>query len=74
MNRAIDARLRLFSWDDLAELLKQARVPRASRLLQRARATVQQAQQEWPPLLEEAPESMRRVIRERLAGGVALAR
>ncbi len=74
VNRAIDARLRLFSWDDLAELLKQARVPRASRLLQRARATVQQAQQEWPPLLEEAPESMRRVIRERLAGGVALAR
>src|SRR5690606_40343427 len=31
VNRAIDARLRLFSWDDLAELLKQARVPQIGR-------------------------------------------
>lgn len=74
VNRAIDARLKAFSWDDLATLLKLAQVPRASRLLQLARSTVADAQRLWPPLLEPAPGSMRRVVLERLQGGVMLTR
>ena len=72
VNRAIDARLKVFSWEDLEALLRLARVPRASRLMQQARATVKRAQQAWPSLLESAPESMRRAVTERLKGGVAL--
>ena len=74
VNRAIDAKLKVFSWEDLAQLLKLAQVPRAARLVQVARATVKLAQKEWPSLLEAAPDSMRRVILERLNGGVALTR
>src|SRR5690606_27085622 len=72
VNRAIDAKFKVFSWGDLAQLLKLAQVPRAARLVQVARATVKLAQKEWPSLLEAAPDSMRRVILERLNGGVAL--
>jgi len=72
VNRAIDARLKAFSWEDMARLLKLAQVPRAPRLLQLARATVRAAQAEWPHVLDIAPDSMRKVIEERLGGGVAL--
>lgn len=74
VNRAIDARLKAFSWDDMATLLKLAQVPRASRLLQLARAMVQTAQREWPHVLDIAPASMRAVVQERLKGGLALTR
>lgn len=74
VNRAIDAKLQAFSWADMATLLKLAQVPRVSRLLQLARATVKNAQREWPHVLDIAPDSMRAVIEERLKGGVALAR
>lgn len=72
VNRAIDGKLKVFSWDDMAALLKLARVPRASRLLQRARATVDVARKEWPRILDSAPDSMRAVVLARLKGGVAL--
>lgn len=72
VNRAIDAKLKAFSWDDLSTLLKMAQVPRTSRLIQRARNTVKQAQETWPSLLEDAPSSMRKTVLERLQGGVAL--
>lgn len=74
VNRAIDKKLKAFSWDDMAVLLKMAQVPRASRLVQVARNTVNRAQTEWPRLLEAAPDSMRTVVNERLKGGVALTR
>ncbi|WP_269494029.1 type II toxin-antitoxin system HipA family toxin [Castellaniella sp. S9] len=74
VNRAIDARLRTFDWADLARLLELARVPRAARLLQVAKATVRAAQDRWPAILETAPESMRAAILERLDRGVALTR
>lgn len=74
VNRSIDERLKAFSWDDLRTLLKLARVPRASRLLQVARAAVADAQRLWPPLLDTAPDSVRRVVLERLQGGVMLTR
>lgn len=74
VNRAINAKLTAFTWDDMATLLKLAQVPRASRLLQRARATVEAARLEWPHLLDIAPASMRAEIRRRLEGGVALTR
>jgi serine/threonine-protein kinase HipA len=74
INRSIDARLREFTWDDLAAMLHAARLLRPSRLMQLARKTVQQARSEWPILLADAPPTMRDAITERLAGGVALAR
>lgn len=74
VNRAIDAKLKAFSWEDLARLLKLAQVPRAPRLLQRARETVRAARQEWPHVLDIAPASMQAVVRQRLQGGVALTR
>ena len=74
VNRSIDAKLVAFSWEDMAKLLKTADVPRASRVLQVARATVRAAQEKWPQLLEVAPDSMRRVVLDRLTGGVALTR
>lgn len=58
----------------MATLLKLAQVPRASRLLQLARAMVQTAQREWPHVLDIAPASMRAVVQERLKGGLALTR
>ncbi len=74
VNRAIDARLKALTWQDLAQLLKLARVPRAARLLQVAKATARAAQAQWPDILQDAPDSMRREILERLDGGVALTR
>jgi serine/threonine-protein kinase HipA len=74
LNRAIDAKVRALSWEDVEALLRQAAVPRTSRLLQIARSTVRQAQSEWPKLLEGAPVNMQRAITERLSGGVTLAK
>ena len=72
VNRAIDAKLKAFTWGDMATLLKLAQVPRASRLLQLARATVKTAQAEWPHVLDIAPPSMQAVVQDRLNGGLAL--
>ncbi|RJF99789.1 type II toxin-antitoxin system HipA family toxin [Noviherbaspirillum saxi] len=72
LNRAIDAKVRALSWEDVEALLRQAKVPRLSRLLQIAKSTVKQAQAEWPKLLEGAPVNMQRAITERLSGGVTL--
>lgn len=72
INRAIDATVRAFTWDDLSALLKQAGLLRSSRLLQIARTTVRQAQADWPALLREAPLNLRASVSERLAGGVRL--
>ena len=74
INRAIDTAVRAFSWDDLATMLKQARVLRASRVLQVAKSVAAQAKADWPELLKGAPPSMQRAMTERLTGGVALAR
>jgi serine/threonine-protein kinase HipA len=74
VNRAIDARLRKFGWAELEALIKRAGLLRSSRLMQLARATVKQAQADWPALLQDAPANMRVAINERLAGGVALTR
>lgn len=74
VNRAIDATVRAFSWNDLDSLLRQARIQRRSRLLQVARTTVRQAQADWPILLKNAPQSVREAVMERLNGGVGIAR
>lgn len=74
LNRAIDTKVRVFTWEDLDSLLKEADVPRRNRLLQIAKDTVKQAKADWPKLLEGAPDNMRRAITERLNGGVALAK
>ncbi|WP_326542507.1 type II toxin-antitoxin system HipA family toxin [Pseudorhodoferax sp.] len=73
VNRAIDARLRAFGWDQLEALLKAARLLRVPNLLRIARQLVRQARAEWPALLREAPPAVRDAVAERLAGGVALA-
>lgn len=73
VNRAIDARLRAFGWDALEALLKQARLLRVGNHLRVAKELVRKAQADWPALLVDAPEAVRRSVTERLAGGVAFA-
>ena len=74
INRAIDATLRAFDFNQLEALLKAANLQRVSRLLSIARQTVKLAQADWPVLLKNAPPSVHRAVTERLGGGVALAR
>ena len=74
VNRAIDARLRAFGWDDLEALLKRARLLRVGNHVRVAKALVRQAQADWPALLKDAPEAVRRSVSERLSGGLALTR
>ena len=74
LNRAIDEKLKQFTWDDLEALLTRARVSRVSRLMSIAKQTVKRAQDLWPDLLQTAPTTMRLTILERLAGGVELTR
>jgi serine/threonine-protein kinase HipA len=72
VNRAIDKTLRAFTWNDLHTLLTTAQLLRPARYITLARQTVRLAQATWPALLKDAPPAMRRVISERLSGGVAL--
>ncbi|WGG49359.1 type II toxin-antitoxin system HipA family toxin [Rugamonas sp. DEMB1] len=74
LNRAIDKTVRAFTWADLDTLLEKARVMRRGRVLQVAKGVAAKAKADWPELLGDAPDSMRRAISERLAGGVALAK
>ncbi len=74
VNRGIDARLRAFGWDALRELIAAAGLLRPGALLRVCRDTVRRAQADWPALLAEAPDSVRRSVSERLQGGVALTR
>lgn len=74
INRAIDQKLRAFGWADLEALLARAGLPRIPNHLRMARRLVQQAQADWPEVLKDAPPTVQRVVLERLAGGVALAR
>ena len=73
VNRAVDRTLRAFDVTQLEALLKAAGLLRIPRLLAIAKNTVRQAQADWPALLADAPGSVQRAVRERLAGGVALA-
>jgi len=73
VNRAIDQTLRAFGWADMEALLKSAGLLRVPRHLALLRDTVATARQDWPRLLQDAPPSMRTVVAQRLAGGVALA-
>ncbi len=74
VNRAIDQRLRAFGWDALRDLIAAAGLPRAGLLLRLCRDTVRAAQADWPTLLANAPDSVRRSVSERLQTGVALTR
>lgn len=74
VNRAIDRTLRAFTWEDAQALLQSAGLLRVPRHLALLREVVAQAQALWPALLANAPDTMAREVRERLAGGVALAR
>ena len=75
VNRAIDAKLRAFNWDALDALLRSAGLLRPARLMAIAKDTVRQAKADWPALLarQDTPDSVRRCVQARLAGGVALA-
>jgi serine/threonine-protein kinase HipA len=72
LNRSIDKKLKVFSWEDLEALLKMARVSRVQRLMAIAKQTVKLAQDKWPALLLTAPDNMRESITERLHGGVCI--
>src|SRR5690606_32325789 len=72
INRAIDKRVRQFSWNDLEALLAAAQVLRPGRYLSLAKQLVRQAQADWPALLKNGPPSVQRAVLERLNGGLAL--
>lgn len=72
INRAIDDKLKVFSWKDLEALLKLARVSRVPRLMAIAKKTVKIAQKTWPEILQTAPDDMRASILERLHGSLSL--
>lgn len=72
INRAIDARLRAFTWAQLESLLESAGLLRRSVVLRHCKALVQAAQADWPALLAEAPKNVRVEVTDRLRGGVAL--
>jgi serine/threonine-protein kinase HipA len=73
INRAIDATLRAFGFNQLEALLKTAGLQRVSRLVSIAKQTVKLAQADWPAVLENAPPGVKRAVTERLEGGVMLA-
>ena len=73
LNRAIDAKVRAFTWDDLEALLRRARILRPGRVVQVAKTTIKQAKADWPRRLKDAPPSMQAAVTERLAGGVSIA-
>lgn len=72
INRAIDARLRAFTWAQLESLLESAGLLRRSVVLRHCKALVQTAQADWPALLADAPHYVREEVTARLRGGVAL--
>ncbi len=72
INRAIDARLRAFTWAQLESLLESAGLLRRSVVLRHCKALVQTAQADWPALLAQAPKNVREEVTARLRGGVAL--
>ena len=72
INRAIDARLRAFTWAQLESLLESAGLLRRSVVLRHCKALVQAAQADWPALLADAPLNVREEVAARLRGGVAL--
>ncbi len=73
INREIDKRLRIFSWEDMGALIASAGLLRPAALLRHCRETVRAAQALWPAILEEAPGNVKACVSERLGGGVALA-
>lgn len=73
VNRAIDAKLRALSWEDLDGILKEAGIGRRAQYLRVAKERIRQAQADWPGILKQAPKSMRDEIEARLAGGVQIA-
>ncbi|NYT59615.1 HipA domain-containing protein [Alcaligenaceae bacterium] len=72
INRAIDQRVRQFSWNDLEALLVMAQVLRPGRYLTLAKQVVRRAQADWPALLKSGPPSVQRAVLDRLNGGLAL--
>ncbi len=74
VNRAIDRSMQALDWNGLQALIQAAGLLRAPRHLALLRDLVRRAQADWPALLADAPEAMRRTVQARLAGGVALAR
>lgn len=74
LNRAIDAKLTTFNWNDMENLLIAAKVTRKGRLLKIAKETVKKAKTMWPELLLNAPESVRDCITSRLNGGVFISK
>ena len=74
VNRAVDAVLRGFGYEQLETLLTTAGVLRPGRILKIARDTVEQARARWPRLLVDAPDNLRASVEARLGGGVALTR
>lgn len=71
-NKAIDKRLRAFTWANLQQLLQVAGIQSHARVLNQAKKVVTKAKKTWPQVLQTAPEPVRLAVMERMAAGVAL--
>lgn len=72
VNRQIDEVMSMLEWADIERMLKNAKINRTSRIIQLAKRVVEQAQDTWPLVLNEAPLRMRAEVLRRLNGGVLL--
>ncbi len=72
LNRAIDAKLSVLSWEDVEGLVKVGGLRRTSNLLRQCKALVAQAKADWPAMLKDAPPAKAKEVMARLAGKVAL--
>lgn len=72
LNRAIDAKLSVLSWEDVEGLMKVGGLRRTSNLLRQCKALVAQAKADWPAMLKDAPPAMAKEVMARLGGTVAL--
>lgn len=74
VNRHVDEMLGALTWDALEAIMHAAKLKRVSRVLSAARDTVKLARAEWPAILKDAPDNVRRSVTARLGGGVAIAK
>jgi serine/threonine-protein kinase HipA len=72
VNRAIDHKLRAFTWAQMEALMDSAGLLRKPVVLRHCKELVRRAQADWPALLAHAPRNVRDDITARLRGGVAL--
>jgi serine/threonine-protein kinase HipA len=72
LNKAIDHKLKAFSWTDFESMVKAAGMMRVSHHVRQAKLLVKEAKEKWPTILKDAPPAVGRSVTQRINGSVAL--